>query len=89
MKICFVAGANSNHSYRWIRFFVDKGHDVHWISLYKLSIPGFHPNSFENLSYYEMNPDLSTPPGPSLMPTFPHIREIFSAVKWLKYQLQG
>jgi L-malate glycosyltransferase len=84
VKICFLAPANSVHSYRWIRFFVDKGHDVHWISLYKLSIAGFDPKAFKNLSYYELDSHISPPSGPSLMPTIPHIRGIFSAVKWLK-----
>lgn len=32
MKICFLAGANSVHSYKWIKYFADKGHKVHWIS---------------------------------------------------------
>ena len=33
MKICFLAGANSVHSVRWIKYFAEKGHEVHWISL--------------------------------------------------------
>ncbi len=33
MKICYLAGANSIHSYRWIKYFADSGHDVSWISL--------------------------------------------------------
>src|SRR5881397_3103289 len=33
MKICFLAAADSAHSYRWIRFFSERGHEVHWISL--------------------------------------------------------
>ncbi|MFH1671326.1 MAG: glycosyltransferase family 4 protein [Candidatus Portnoybacteria bacterium] len=33
MKICFLAGANSIHSFRWIKFFADKGHEIYWISL--------------------------------------------------------
>jgi len=33
MKICFLAAANSVHSYNWIKFFVDKGHEIHWITL--------------------------------------------------------
>jgi glycosyltransferase involved in cell wall biosynthesis len=33
MKICFLAAADSAHSYRWIRFFAERGHEVHWISL--------------------------------------------------------
>ena len=34
MKICFLAPANSIHSYRWVKYFYDKGHEVHWISFY-------------------------------------------------------
>lgn len=34
MKICFLAPANSVHSLRWIKFFADRGHEIHWISLY-------------------------------------------------------
>lgn len=44
MKICFLAPANSIHSYRWIKYFVDKGHEVHWIS--------FHPLLFDKLGNY-------------------------------------
>lgn len=33
MKICFLAGANSIHSVRWIKYFSDKGHKIIWISL--------------------------------------------------------
>jgi hypothetical protein len=33
MKICFLAGANSTHSYKWVKYFAEKGHQVHWISL--------------------------------------------------------
>jgi len=32
MKIAFLAGANSIHSVRWITFFVDRGHEVIWLS---------------------------------------------------------
>jgi glycosyltransferase involved in cell wall biosynthesis len=41
MKLCFLANANSIHSYRWIKYFADKGHEIHWISLQK--------NEFGNL----------------------------------------
>lgn len=41
MKICYLAAANSIHSYRWIKFFAERGHDVHWISLV--------PNQYERL----------------------------------------
>ncbi|PIS35546.1 MAG: hypothetical protein COT36_01845 [Parcubacteria group bacterium CG08_land_8_20_14_0_20_38_56] len=33
MKLCFLANANSIHSFKWIKFFADKGHEIHWISL--------------------------------------------------------
>jgi len=33
MRLCFIAPADSVHSRRWIRFFADRGHEVHWISL--------------------------------------------------------
>ncbi len=33
MKLCFLAGANSIHTRRWIKYFVDAGHEVHLISL--------------------------------------------------------
>jgi glycosyltransferase involved in cell wall biosynthesis len=49
MKLCFLAGANSIHSKKWVQYFADKGHEVHWISL--------TPNecgSSENLKFYQM-----------------------------------
>jgi glycosyltransferase involved in cell wall biosynthesis len=33
MKICFLAGADSIHSVKWVRYFADRGHEVHWVSL--------------------------------------------------------
>lgn len=33
MKLCFLAGANSIHSYRWIKYFAEAGHEVAWVSL--------------------------------------------------------
>jgi glycosyltransferase involved in cell wall biosynthesis len=33
MKICFIATGDSIHSFRWVDFFADRGHEVHWISL--------------------------------------------------------
>jgi glycosyltransferase involved in cell wall biosynthesis len=32
MKICYIADANSPHSQRWIGYFVEKGHQIDWIS---------------------------------------------------------
>lgn len=33
IKICFIAGAHSVHTRRWVSFFAHSGHDVHLISL--------------------------------------------------------
>ncbi len=33
MKLCFIAVANSIHSVKWINYFAEKGHEVHWITL--------------------------------------------------------
>jgi L-malate glycosyltransferase len=33
MRICYLASADSIHSYRWIEFFAGRGHEVRWISL--------------------------------------------------------
>ena len=49
MKICFLAGANSVHSYRWIKYFADKGHDIHWISCVPLDF-----DYIENMTFYEI-----------------------------------
>jgi len=33
MKICFLAEASSIHSRKWVEYFAQKGHKVHWVSL--------------------------------------------------------
>ena len=51
MKICFLAPANSSHSYKWISFFAQRGYDVIWISLDKklsTEIP-------ENVTFIELS----------------------------------
>lgn len=36
MELIFIAGANSIHSLRWIKFFINKKHtNIHWISINK------------------------------------------------------
>jgi glycosyltransferase involved in cell wall biosynthesis len=49
MKMCFIAGADSIHSYRWIKYFVNKGHEVHWISTTPLNF-----GLLKNAYYYEI-----------------------------------
>ena len=48
MKICFLAPANSIHSYKWIKRFAEKGHEVHWVSIYPLEFP-----PIEGVTYHE------------------------------------
>lgn len=50
MKICFLAPANSIHSFRWIKYFADKDHEVHWISMHPLDF-----NIPSNIKYYEFS----------------------------------
>jgi glycosyltransferase involved in cell wall biosynthesis len=33
MRICYLAAADSIHSYRWINFFASRGHEIQWVSL--------------------------------------------------------
>jgi len=35
MKICYLANAQSIHTQKWIKFFADKGHEIHLISFEK------------------------------------------------------
>jgi len=49
MKLCFLAGANSIHSKKWVQYFADKGHEVHWISLTPNECGGS-----ENLKFYQI-----------------------------------
>lgn len=50
MRLCFLAGANSIHSYRWVKYFADRGHEVSWISLSPLSAGSKIPD----LEFYEL-----------------------------------
>jgi glycosyltransferase involved in cell wall biosynthesis len=49
MKICYLAGANSIHSYRWIKFFVEAGHEIAWVSLAPSIFKPLH-----GIYYYEI-----------------------------------
>lgn len=49
MRICFFAGADSIHSYRWVKYFADRNHDVYWISLSAL---GFEP--IKSVKFFEL-----------------------------------
>jgi len=47
MKLCFLANANSIHSFKWIKYFADRDHEIHWISLTKNEF-----GEIENVKFY-------------------------------------
>ena len=64
LKLCFIAAGNTPHSSRWINFFYNHGHEVHWVSLspftemigdgiktYEFDPKGFKINKFFRLPY--------------------------------------
>ncbi|MFA5386572.1 MAG: glycosyltransferase family 4 protein [Candidatus Paceibacterota bacterium] len=47
MKICFLTAVNSIHSKRWAQYFLEKGHQVYWLSL------GIdNKNEISNINFY-------------------------------------
>ncbi len=49
MKICYLASAKSTHTWKWIKSFVDKGHEVHLVSF-----ESFGGNSIKNIKLYRL-----------------------------------
>lgn len=49
MRLCFLAPANSIHSYRWVKFFAERGHEVSWLSLVPSEFPPLSSARFEVL----------------------------------------
>jgi len=47
MRICFVADAGSIHTKKWVRYFAEKGHEVHLISL-----KPFYSDKIGNVQYH-------------------------------------
>lgn len=39
MKLCYLANARSVHTQKWVRYFAEKGHDTHLISVERYDIP--------------------------------------------------
>lgn len=54
MKIAFLAAANSIHSVRWIKYFVERGHEVSWISLAPPGKDAEHV--IPKIKFYQINP---------------------------------
>lgn len=44
MHLLFLAAADSIHSYRWIRYFAERGHTIRWLSLTPLTVGEPIPN---------------------------------------------
>lgn len=54
MKLLYCAAANSVHSVRWIQYFVERGHEVSWISL---APPGKEAEDLiPKTKFYQINP---------------------------------
>lgn len=47
MKICYLADINSAHTHKWLNYFVNKGYDIHVISLGEGEYPGVTVHSLE------------------------------------------
>jgi len=56
MKICFLAAANSVHSKKWIEYFVNKGHEIHWISLTQDSFSASKNTEFHLIKNFKLKP---------------------------------
>jgi glycosyltransferase involved in cell wall biosynthesis len=54
MKLCLITSGKSIHSYRWIKYFAEKGYRIYWISLSSQLNPDFSEIlKFQNLKYYQ------------------------------------
>jgi len=53
MKICYLANARSIHTQKWVKYFVDKGYDIHLISFEKYPI--------ENVEVHHLKRPLNIP----------------------------
>jgi glycosyltransferase involved in cell wall biosynthesis len=75
MKICYLAAADSIHSYRWIKYFADKGYEIDWISLAPLMVG----DPIKNISIYELRPFSFK--GISVWNAFFKVRKIIKCIK--------
>lgn len=73
MRIAVLAAPESIHSWRWVRFFAERGHEMHWISFTPFTAP-----VPRNVSTYVVTP---FPRGPlSLLLTTARVRRILGRV---------
>ncbi len=50
MRICFIAGVGSVHTQRWVKYFANKGHEVHLITIGSSEVQGIN-----NVRLHELN----------------------------------
>ena len=74
MKICFLAAANSIHSYRWVKYFAEGKHQVFWISLAPLTVGP----EIQNVNFYEIRKSIINPF--SFLKTLSQIKKIIKKV---------
>lgn len=51
MKLCFIAGTHSIHAIKWINFFAENGHEIHWISV----TPKIEGKYDKKINFYHLN----------------------------------
>jgi len=56
MRILFLAGANSIHSYRWIKYFAERGDEVHWLSSAPLAFSPIEKVNFYKIKHFPLKP---------------------------------
>lgn len=74
MKICFLSCANSVHGYKWIKYFAEQGHEVHWIFL--------SPNMYEpieHVTYHEIQQQFFF--GVAFLKAVRKVKQLLKAIK--------
>jgi glycosyltransferase involved in cell wall biosynthesis len=75
MRICYIADGGDIHARKWIRYFADKGHDVHLISSNALEVSDMSKVKFHRLSSFR---------GSTLLRVVSHIFQVRSVVRQIK-----
>ena len=75
MKICFLAAANSIHSYRWVKYSAEREHQVFWISLTPLTVGP----EIQKVNFYEIKKSIINPF--SFLEALSQIKKIIKKIK--------
>lgn len=79
MKLLFLASADSVHSHRWIRYFAEKNHEIHWISI-NPSIDSV-VIEMKNVVFYDMSKGFSIRSPLVIFTTIQKIKKILHKTK--------